>query len=185
MSLAMTEASLKKRYHPGYVPETPPNFGPAGAPNGPPDNGRGPPPTGPPTTPNYASGLVPNSPPNYASFSPKDPVTIQQGSPQMTTVYPDSTVASFNLHSFFYGCTTDKSLPASCDITITGFNLTDDQISEQTFTFEADGAEQQMREAVAEGFSNVKWVNFDIGPEDQEARAYIDSVDYEVFGLDS
>ena len=127
-------------------------------------------------------GLAPNSPPNFASFSPEDNVTKQQGVPQMTTVYEDSTVASFNLHAFFYGCTTDELLPASCEITIFGYNSTDEQVNEQTFNFEADGREQQMRKAVANEFNNVKMVKFEIGPEGTEAIAYIDSVEYEVFG---
>lgn len=148
-----------------------------------------------------APGLVPNSPPNYASFSLTDKVTIKQGTSQMTTVYPDTNVAFFNLYSFYYGCASKSEdsedsedpedppaesadpLPASCKITITGFNSTGEQVSEQSFAFEADGQQQQMPKAVAEGFSGVSFVRFDIEPEDEEgAAAYIDSVDYEVFG---
>ena len=130
-------------------------------------------------------GLVPNSPPNYASFSSTDEVTEQQGTPQMTTLYDDSTVGSFNLHSFFYGCASksDDPEPQSCDITVTGFNSKNVQVKQQTFAFEADGTQQQMPQAVTEGFDGLKFVRFELGPPDNnDTAAYIDTVDYEVFG---
>ena len=102
----------------------------------------------------------------------------------MTTVYLDSTVTSFNLREFFYGCAAEREMgfvPVTCEITITGFNTTDDQVAEQTFDFKADGRLQQMTKAVAEGFSGVKTVAFAIGPDDNDATAFIDTVSYEVF----
>lgn len=131
-----------------------------------------------------APGLVPNSPPNYASFSSTDEVTKRQGQPEMTTLYDDSTVKSFDLQSFFYGCASKEypPLPLSCEITITAFNSTGGQLNQQTFQFEADGTQQMMPEAVAEGFDGVYLVKFDIGPEDNEATAFIDTVHYKVYG---
>lgn len=102
----------------------------------------------------------------------------------MTIVYLDSTVTSFDLHEFFYGCAAERPMgfvPVSCEITITGFNSTGDKVQEQTFDFKQDGRQQQMPKAVADGFSGVQTVTFAIGPDYNDATAFIDSVDYTVF----
>ena len=135
------------------------------------------------TVPDLPS-LIPNSPPNFAAFSPKNAATMLQGTPEMTTVYDDSTVTSLTLHSFFYGCSlgTEQSLvsvPLSCNITITGFSSSGNQTAQQIFAFVADGLEQQMVQAKPSGFSGVQYITFAF----QAATgtvALIDTVSYDV-----
>lgn len=136
-----------------------------------------------------APGLVPNSPPNYAAFGPEDPATILQGTPEMTTVYDDSTIDSLTLHSFFYGCAvaTEESITSdtdSCNITITGFSSSGKQVAKQTFDFVADGLSQQMVKANPTGFTNVQYITFAFQSEALDgdgAVAVIDTVSYDVF----
>ena len=131
-------------------------------------------------------GVIPNSPPNLAAFAPGDTATLSQGTPEMTAVYGDSTISNFTLGSFFYGCTlgTEAPLtadPASCTITLTGFNSEGKQIAKQNFPFVADGLEQQMIEAHPTGFTQVKYITFIIQAPNATLAALIDTVSYTVF----
>lgn len=129
-------------------------------------------------------GIIPNSPPNFATFSPKNAATLTQGTPEMTTVYDDSTVSYLNLYSFFYGCALGleeslTSVPESCNITITGFDPSGKQVATQTFAFVADGLSQQMIQAIPKGFNGVQFITFAF----QAAAgvvAIIDTVNYTV-----
>ena len=88
-------------------------------------------------------GLVPASQPNFAAFAPGNTATILQGNAgaaSMTTVYPDSTFASFNLYDFFYGCTSSTevsltALAAACQIKVTGTGTDGKVKGSQTFSF--------------------------------------------------
>lgn len=65
--------------------------------------------------------------------------------------YPNSSIASFNLNSFYYGCGlgTETSLlgvPISCTITVTGFGPASagtPQLATQTFAFVSNGGLSQ------------------------------------------
>ena len=128
-------------------------------------------------------GLIPNTGESYASFRQEDDLGSGQGKPEMTTVYRDTTIASFNLYSFFYGCEWND-VPHSCTITIAGKTPSGDDVGPQTFSFENDGQEQEMIKAVVEDFKDLLWLTIDIGPEDLDNNVYgyFDSVEYEVFG---
>ena len=131
-------------------------------------------------------GLTPNSEPNLAAFSPKNVATLLQGTPEMTTVYDDSTVKSLTLDSFFYGCALGAeeslvSLPLSCSITVTGFNSSGKQAAKQPFPFVADGLQQQMIEAKPSGFTQVQYIIFALTATNTSTVALIDTVKYTVF----
>lgn len=127
-------------------------------------------------------GLIPNTGESYASFYQEHDRRSEQGKPEMTTVFRDTTITSFNLYSFFYGCEWND-VPHSCTITIAGKTPSGDDVGPQTFRFENDGQEQEMVKAVVEDFKDLLWITFDIGPEDldTDVYGYIDSVEYEVF----
>ena len=131
-------------------------------------------------------GLVPNSPENCAAFGPGDVATILQGTPEMTAVYEDSTISNFTLGSFFWGCVlgSEESVasdPMSCTITLTGFSSAGKQIARQSFSFMADGLEQQMIEAKPVGFTQVQYITFNIQAPNTTLATLIDSVVYTLF----
>lgn len=78
----------------------------------------------------------------------------------ITRNYPDSSISSFNLGNFYYGCssgteTSITSVPTTCSMTITGFaggvpNAGGTQVATQTFQFVADGLSQDMNEAIVD-----------------------------------
>ncbi|KAF1945090.1 hypothetical protein EJ02DRAFT_370332 [Clathrospora elynae] len=119
-----------------------------------------------------AAILEPNSPPNLAGFSSTNLVTIQQGTPAMTVNYADSTIDSFDLYSFYYGCTlnTQASLlgvPTSCNITVTGYadDQATNQLAKKTFNFDVGTAQTnaQMQKAVlGDSFRKLKRVEFTV-----------------------
>ena len=131
-------------------------------------------------------GVIPNSPPNYAAFSSGNVVTVAQGTPEMTAVYDDSTISNFTLGPFFYGCSlaTKESLagvPQSCTITLTGITSSGKQIAQQSFSYVADGLQEQMIEAHPVGFTQVQYITFSIQAPNTTIAGLIDSVSYNVF----
>jgi len=119
-------------------------------------------------------GIVPRSPPNTAAFAVGDPATLEQGQPAMTTVYDDSTVFAFDLHSFFFGFVTGleasfAGLPVSGSLTVTGIDTTGRTVGSQTIEFVGQGLlQQQMIQAVlGPEFSCLRQAVFQInGPAD-------------------
>jgi hypothetical protein len=144
--------------------------------------------------------VTPQSAPNTASFSGLTVGSLLQGTglAAMTVNYLDSTIANFDLTSFFYGCTvagttTLIGAPRTCTITIRGY--LDDAGTQlagtQTFTYTAPpcpllvalcpgGA---MQKAVVDPvlFKGVKRVNFGVTNPTLTA-ALIDTVAYTVNG---
>jgi len=105
----------------------------------------------------------------------------------MAVNYPDSTIASFDLGYFYYGCALPLplsvlSLPSSCTITIKGYS--DDAatqlVGQQTFTFSTDFGQTnvEMSKAVVnlKGLQRVKF------SASGASAGLIDSVGYTVYG---
>ena len=95
------------------------------------------------------TGVVAQSQPNTGVFSPTDAATILQGTPALTVNYTDSTIAFFDYHNFYFGCTVADqngvaSLPQSCAVTVTGFDTNGFQVAQQVFNFVQNGLQDQM-----------------------------------------
>lgn len=144
-------------------------------------------------------GIVPRSPPNTAAFAVGDPATLEQGQPAMTTVYADSTIFAFDLHSFFFGLVTGLEasfvgVPVSGSLTVTGIDTTGRTVGTQTFEFVAQGLQQQMIQAVlGPEFSCLRQAVFQInGPAggltsatgNATIAASTDDYQYTVYGYD-
>jgi len=68
---------------------------------------------------------------------------IEQGTPAMTVNYPDSTIKSFDLHSFYFGLVLDSendvaSKPISGSILVTGYPSSGGTVT-ATFTYTVSG----------------------------------------------
>lgn len=113
----------------------------------------------------------------------------------MTVNYAESTIDSFDLTSFFYGCTVAAQvsvvgLPRTCTITIKGyFNDAATQLAgTHTFTYTAPvnglgvalGGQMQ-KAVVSSSFKKVKRVNFSVTTPLVTA-ALVDTVAYTVYG---
>lgn len=135
--------------------------------------------------------LVPNTPPNCIAYAVLDVATIEQGAPYLTTVYEESTIAYFNLYSFFFGCAvgseeTVVGVPQSCNLTVTGLNAQGKQVAQQTFAFVSNGAlNKQMIEAKLKGFEGLQNVVFTTQANDKNLVAtLVDTFNYTVFEQD-
>ncbi|KAF1912824.1 hypothetical protein BDU57DRAFT_457191, partial [Ampelomyces quisqualis] len=134
--------------------------------------------------------VKPNTPDNYAAFSKLNVLTSSQGQPAMTVNYPDSTVDSFDLTSFYYGCavgtqTSVLGVPTSCSISIKGYS--DDAgtklVAEQSFSFTTGVLQlsaQMVKATVDPKFKGLKRVNFSVS-NDLLTTGLIDSVNYKVY----
>ena len=85
------------------------------------------------------TGIVPQSPNNEIAYGLTDIPTIQQGDPEMTTVYQNSNVTFFDLTSFFYGCSADVLLPLGCKITATCVDPAGQVVASDIFDFDGNG----------------------------------------------
>lgn len=61
-------------------------------------------------------------------------MTQLQGTPTLTTYYPGSTIDSFDLESFYFGCVVQlgqgaAALPQACNVQITGYKGSDNSVS--------------------------------------------------------
>lgn len=113
----------------------------------------------------------------------------------MTTVYPDSTIGSFNLYDFFYGCTSGTetsltALAAACQIKVTGTGTgtgTDGKVEgSQTFSPDPGTAlSAQMVEAKSldpKIFTGLQSATFEIvNPLSLLLAGLVDNVNYTVF----
>ncbi|KAF1992196.1 hypothetical protein K402DRAFT_387852 [Aulographum hederae CBS 113979] len=137
-------------------------------------------------------GIVPNTPKNYAAYAVPDTATITQGQPAMTVNYPDSTISSFSLRSFYYGCsiaaeTSVTAVPTTCTVTITGKDANGKTLKTQSFKYDPKGAlSAQMMKASVSGFDTMYSVEFDTTTgnlvTDLLVATVIDTVDYTVYG---
>jgi hypothetical protein len=79
-------------------------------------------------------GVVPHSGNNYAGIN----VASQLGgTPMLTTNYPSSNIASFQLESFYFGCVVQlangaTAVPTACNINVTGYKGNDNTVSSST-----------------------------------------------------
>lgn len=133
--------------------------------------------------------LVPNTPPNCIAYAVLDAATIDQGAPYLTAVYEESSIASFNFYSFFFGCAlgteeTVVGVPQSCNLTVTGFNAQGKQVAQQAFAFVSnEGLNQQMVEANLKGFEGLQNAVFTTQASDTDLVATLaDTFNYTVFG---
>ncbi|KAL6720628.1 hypothetical protein ACLMJK_002553 [Lecanora helva] len=116
--------------------------------------------------PTNLPGVIPQSPDNLISFGTLDAATIDQGTPELTVVYPDTTIDHFSFYSFFFGCVvssteTAAGVPQTCTVTVTGFDKNNKQVAKQSFTFTSNGGlNQQMVQARLVGFDNLQRAEF-------------------------
>jgi hypothetical protein len=91
-------------------------------------------------------GVPPNTPRNFITFSGLGLSSTLEGRPSMLAKYDNSRVESFDLDSFFYGCTSvvgtsTGAIPVRCTITINGYK--DDAgtqfVGQQKFEFGSEG----------------------------------------------
>lgn len=141
------------------------------------------------STTSDASGVTPNSPPNVIGYAPTLVATITQGQPEMTTVYDNSTITEFDLYSFFFGCALDTQntvvdAAQACTVTVTGLNVSGEQVAEQSFSFEPTGVAAQMVEAVlGVGFRGLQSALFNTTSADGVLiSTVVDTVNYTVYG---
>ena len=118
-----------------------------------------------------------------------DVATIDQGAPTLTADYQGSTIAYFNLYSFFFGCALGSEesvvgVPQSCNLTVTGLNAQGTQVAQQTFGFVSNGGlNQQMVEAELKGFQGLETAFFVTQASDAATVATLaDTFNYTVYG---
>lgn len=105
----------------------------------------------------------------------------------MTTVYDDSTVAEFDLISFFFGCAlgteeTAASAAQACNVTITGTKPDGTKVPSQIFAFNPPGTSAQMVEAQPWGYTGLQSVVFSTTSGDGALIATIvDTVTFTVY----
>lgn len=76
-------------------------------------------------------GVAPHSGVNYAVIGLP---TMLAGTPMLSTNYPESNIASFQLESFYFGCVIQlangaTAVPSACDINITGYKGSDNTVA--------------------------------------------------------
>ena len=85
------------------------------------------------------SGLAAHSKPNVI-FTTQVTAQTLRGTPTLTVSYPGSQVTSFNLQSFYFGCTvpsvqTLAGAATQCSILVAGFNAANKEVAVATYTF--------------------------------------------------
>ena len=107
------------------------------------------------------NGIIPQSPSSEIAYGLTNVPTTTQGTPEMTVVYQNTNATSFDLTSFFYGCTAESLLPLGCKITATCVNPDSQVVASDIFNFDGNGgALQQMRQAKPKGFVGCQSVKF-------------------------
>ena len=96
----------------------------------------------------FGTGVLPQSGNKYASaifhsptftltkrsYAGANVVTEKDGTPMLTVFYPSSTVKSFDISSFYYGCALNvgqgaAAVPNACNIAVTGYTGPDNSVS--------------------------------------------------------
>lgn len=139
-------------------------------------------------------GVEPQSPPNLITYGTLGIATIDQGTPELTVVYPDTTIDHFSFFSFFYGCVlsteeTVLGMPQPCTVTVTGIDKNGMQVAQQAFEFNTNGGlSEQMVEAKLVGFTGLQSAIFSTSaslaglPENATTATVADTFNYTVFG---
>ena len=134
------------------------------------------------------AGILPQSPNVDIAYATPDVVTVEQGTPEMTTVYQDTTVVFFDLFSFFFGCAIglEQSVadpPVSCTVAATCVNPAGQIVAIQSFSFESNGGVlQNMVKAELSGFKGCQFVSFNTTSAGGATTATVmDTVTYTVY----
>ncbi|KAF2163411.1 hypothetical protein M409DRAFT_26027 [Zasmidium cellare ATCC 36951] len=99
------------------------------------------------------TGVEPYTPPNIAGYGVR--TALEVGTAYISSNYESSSVEYFDLYipgqaeSIRYGCNADTDsnvgIPASCEITATGYGTDGTEVAKQTFSFTSEGGlTQQM-----------------------------------------
>lgn len=139
-------------------------------------------------------GVVAQSAPDVVAFGPLIAATILQGTPALTTVYTDSTIAFFDFSYFYFGCVlasqnNEASVPQSCNVIVTGLDTNGNTVASQTFNFVANGLQQQMIQATLDsGFVNLQMATFEVlgtgaVPSNATLAVLADNFDYTVYSI--
>ena len=145
---------------------------------------------------NGAPGIVPQSGNNYAFSDAVE--TTNQGSAQLTVKYAGSTVKSFSLYSWYYGCVLNlfngaTGVPTACDITVTAFAAGDDtnaveQVASIQFSYYPTietGPQNMVEFEFDDRYTNLQYVLVEYNPiggdslEGDDLAIVIDNVDYD------
>jgi hypothetical protein len=104
--------------------------------------------------------------PNLIGYGTLTLATIDQGTPELTVVYPVTKVDHFNFFSLFYGCAlpsekTVAGVPPPCTVTVTGIDKTNNQVAQQDYKTNTDGGlNEQMVEAWLVGLTGLQVATF-------------------------
>ncbi|KAL8688348.1 MAG: hypothetical protein Q9218_005722 [Villophora microphyllina] len=90
------------------------------------------------------SGIKPQSPNNAVAYGPLNTATDIQKRPAVTAVYQGSTINSFDLESFWYGCVSGlendiANYPIPCEIFLEFIDTSGNSVKKQSFDFGANG----------------------------------------------
>ena len=136
------------------------------------------------------AGILPQSPPNDIGYGKLVDATIEQGTPMMTAVYPDTTVLFFDLTSFYFGCivalqNTAADPPVPCTVTTTCVNPAGKTVATQSFVFATNGGlAQDMVQAKPIGFKGCQYVTFSTtsnNPANVDIATGLDTISYTVY----
>ena len=112
------------------------------------------------------AGILPQSPPNQLAYGDTVPATIMEGTPEMTTVYPDTTVVYFDLISFYFGCAANgensaAAVATACTVTTICVNPDGKTVATESFSFTSSGGlTSNLVEAKPMGFKGCQYVTF-------------------------
>lgn len=115
---------------------------------------------------NAGAGVAPQSPNIDIAYGALDVDTIEEGTPEMTVVYQDTTVNFFDLTYFYFGCVIglenrQADLVESCTVTATCVNPAGVTVATQNFPFVSNGGVlQNMVQAKPNGFKGCEFVKF-------------------------
>lgn len=135
-----------------------------------------------PVTP--VTGLNPVSPPNFAAVTFVQPVEDSGNAADPASIniyYKYSVIDHFNAYYWRYGCViaseeTLDSLPASCNITATGYNRKGQLVASQVFPFKANGATTQDAAlgVFSSAFVNLAMLNISVSNSETTAALFDD-----------
>ncbi len=137
---------------------------------------------------NAGAGVAPQSPNIDIAYGALDAITIAQGTPEMTTVYQDTTVDFFDLISFYFGCVIgleqgQADAVESCTVAATCVNPAGKTVATQSFPFVSNGGlVQNMVQAKPSGFKGCQFVKFITTSAGGTATATVlDTISYTVY----
>ena len=136
--------------------------------------------------PQSIKGIIPAT--STLAYAAADLVTEEQGTPEITTVYTDTTVVLFDLFSFYFGCVigleqSEASVLVSCTVAATCVNPAGQTVATQSFSFVSNGGlVQNMVEAKPSGFLGCQFVSFNTTSAGGATTATVmDTVSYTVY----